>query len=203
MKMQSTGTTYETDTLKLTMVQTEVSGSSANIVEGFSKRFNVLLDRAGIPQQSRVSHGAKRLGVVHNTFKSWCVADRLPGSHSSLIQVVEELLKDTPGRQNPKAVVAWLLAGDAVPNPFGDDTDALAFVELYLQIADIARREKIPFETFPREVRNRILKHVLRHLRAEGSAKKSDGLQLDDATVRMVITILDTASVPKEAGRGR
>jgi len=202
--MKSACTAYVTDKLKFPMVQTDVSGSSANVVDGFSRRFNALLDRAGIPQQNRVSHGARRLGVVHNTFKSWCVADRLPGSHSSLIQVVEELLKDTPGRHNPKAVVAWLLAGDAVPNPFGDDTDALAFVELYLQIAEIARREKIPFEKFPREVRNRILKHLVRHLRAEGSANKvGDGWQLDDATVRMVVTILDAASVPREPVRGR
>jgi hypothetical protein len=186
------------------MVQSDVSGSSANVVEGFSARFNLLLDRAGIPQQNRVSHGARFLNVVHNTFKSWCVQDRIPGSHSSLREIVEKLLESAPGRHNPKAVVAWLLAGDAVPNPFGDDTDALAFVELYLQIADIARREKIAFEKFPREVRNRMLKHVLKHLRAGSSANKpNDVLQLDDAAVRMVIGMLDTASVPREPVRGR
>jgi len=186
------------------MVQSDVSGSSANVVEGFSARFNVLLDRAGIPQQNRVSHGARFLSVVHNTFKSWCLQDKIPGSHSSLLEIVEKLLESAPGRHNPKAVVAWLLAGDAVPNPFGDDTDALAFVELYLQIADIARRERIAFEKFPREVRNRMLKHVLKHLRAGNSPNKAnDVLQLDDAAVRMVIGMLDTASVPREPVRGR
>jgi hypothetical protein len=186
------------------MVQSDLSASSANTVEGFSKRFNALLDRAGIPEQNRVSHGARRLGVVHNTFKSWCSQDKIPGSHSSLVEIVEELLKETPGRHNPKSVVAWLLAGDAVPNPFGDDTDALAFVELYLQIADIARREKIAFEKLPREVRNRILKHVLKHLRAGNSVNKTNEvLQLDEAAVSMVIGMLDTASMPREPVRGR
>ena len=186
------------------MVQSDVSGSAANVVEGFSQRFNLLLDRAGIPQQNRVSHGARRLGVVHNTFKSWCLQDRIPGSHASLLDIVGKLLEETPGRYNPKAVVAWLLAGDAVPNPFGDDTDALAFVELYLQIAEIARRERIAFDKLPREVRNRILKHVLKHLRASSNANKAnDALQLDDAAVSLVIGMLDTASVPREQVRGR
>jgi hypothetical protein len=186
------------------MVQSDVSGSPANVVEGFSARFNLLLDRAGVPRQNRVSYGAKRFRVVINTFKAWCQADRIPGSHSALVEIVEALLKDMPGRQNPKAVVAWLLAGDAVPNPFADDTDALAFVELYLQIADIARRERIDFDRLPREVRNRMLKHVLRHLRAGRGPDVAEGsLQLDEASVSMVIGMLDTASVPREPVRNR
>src|SRR5262249_54296806 len=36
---------YEAEKLKFPMVKTDVSGSSANIVEGFSERFNVVLDR--------------------------------------------------------------------------------------------------------------------------------------------------------------
>ena len=186
------------------MVQPDVSGSLGNVVEGFSERFNLLMDRAQIPKQNRVSRGAERFGVVHNTFKSWCHGNRIPGTHSALVEVVEALLKDIPGRQNPKAVVAWLLAGDAVPNPFADDTDALAFVDLYLQIAEIARRERIDFDKLPREVRNRVLKHVLRHLRGGPRANKADeALQLDEGTVSMVIAMLDTASVPQTSFRGR
>lgn len=186
------------------MVQSEVSGSLGNVVEGFSERFNVLLDRARLPRQNRVSHGAKRFDVAHNTFKSWCVADKIPGTHSALVEIVGALLKDIPGRQNPKAVTAWLLAGDAVPNPFADDTDALAFVELYLQIADIARRVRIDFDKLPREVRNRILRHVLRHLRSGPRTSRADeALQLDEGAVSMVIGMLDTAAVPRESIRGR
>ncbi len=186
------------------MVQSDVSGSLANVVDGFSERFNLLMDRARVPRQNRVSYGARRFKVVINTFKAWCHADKIPGSHSALVEVVEALLKDIPGRQNPKAVVAWLLAGDAVPNPFADDTDALATVELYLQIADIARRERIDFDKLPREVRNRMLKHVLRHLRAvRGATMPDGGLLLDEAAVSMVVGMLDTASVSREPVRGR
>lgn len=187
------------------MVQLDGSASSvANVVEGFSERFNSLLDRAQVPRGNRVSYGAKRFDVVHNTFKSWCQADKIPGSHSALIHVVEELLKEIPGRHNARSVVAWLLAGDAVPNPFADDTDALAFVELYLQIADIARRERVDFDKLPREVRNRMLKHVLRHLRSGRHGRElGKGLQLDEAAESMVIGMLDTATLPQKPAGSR
>lgn len=188
------------------MVESELKASAANVVEGFSERFNLLMDRARVPRQNRVSAGAKRFGVVHNTFKSWCSADKIPGTHTVLLEIVDALLKDIPGRHNTRAVVAWLLAGDAVPHPFADDTDALAFVELYLQIGDIARRKGIAFDKLPREVRNLVLKHVLKHVRAgRPNAKRAEErLQLDDAAVSMVIGMLETASVPRAGvARGR
>lgn len=174
------------------MVESDVKAATGNVVHGFSKRFNLLLDRAGFPKQNRTSLGAKRFDVVHNTFKAWCVADRIPGTHALLVAVVEELLKEVSGRKNPRAVVAWLLAGDAVPNPFGDDTDALAFVELYLQILQIAKREGVDFDKLPREVRNLILRRV-RSTLPPNAADTDEGLRLDDAKIAMVIGMLETA----------
>jgi hypothetical protein len=186
------------------MVPSDPSVSVGNLVEGFSGRFNLLMDRAGAPKKARVSYGAKRFGVAINTFKSWCVSDRIPGTHADLVGIVEELLKDIPGRSNSRAVVAWLLAGDAVPNPFADETDALAFVELYLQIAEIARRERVEFGKLPRELQNRVLKHVLRYLRTTRDQNMADaGIQLDSSAVSMVIGMLDAASVSRERPRGR
>lgn len=177
------------------MADSEVrTPAAANVVEGFSQRFNVLMDLAGVPSQNRVTVGARRFRVVHNTFKAWCMADRIPGTHAALLELVEELLKDVPGRHNPKAVVAWLLAGDAVPNPFGDDTDALALVELYLQISKVAQQKGIDLNGLPRETRNLILKHVSKHL--AGNLRRTgteEGLHLDDAARSMVIAMLETA----------
>ena len=187
------------------MVPSDQSASVGNLVEGFSARFNILMDRAAAPKKARVSYGAKRFGVAINTFKSWCVADRIPGTHSDLVAMVDELIGDIPGRPNSRAVVAWLLAGDAVPNPFADETDALAFVELYLQIVDIARRERIDFGKLPRELQNRVLKHVLRYLRTTSRDQNmaDAGIQLDSSAVSMVIGMLDAASVSRERPRGR
>lgn len=168
------------------------AAATGNVVEGFSKRFNILLDRAGFPRQTRMTAGAKRFDVVPNTFKSWITADRIPGTHALLLEIVETLLKEIGGRHNAKAVVAWLLAGDAVPNPLGDETDALAVVELYLQITKISKRAGVDFELLPRKVQNLILTRVRAAL--PSSAKSgADGLQLDNATRSMLIGMLETA----------
>lgn len=168
------------------------STSSGNVVQGFSERFNLLMDRAGFPKANRTSLGARRFNVVHNTFKAWCVSNKIPGTHSLLIEIVEALLLDVAGRHNPKAVVAWLLAGDAVPNPFGDDSDALTFVDLYLQISQVAKREGIDFDKLPREVRNLILKHVRATL-PSNARNTGEGVKLDKAALSMVMGMLETA----------
>lgn len=176
------------------MVESGSKQTSApgNVVEGFSKRFNILLDRSGFPKQNRMSAGAKRFQVVPNTFKSWITADRIPGTHALLLEIVEALLKEIGGRLNAKAVVAWLLAGDAVPNPLGDETDALAVVEIYLQITKIAKREGVDFELLPRKVQNLILTRVRAAL-PTNSKSNAEGLQLDNTSRSMLVGMLETA----------
>jgi hypothetical protein len=183
------------------MTESETKPSAAgNVVEGFSKRFNFLLDRARVPKQSRIAVGARRFDVVPNTFKSWCVADKIPGTHSDLLRIVEELLKDVPGRHNTRAVVAWLLAGDAVPNPFGDDTDALLLVELYLKVSDIAKREGVEFGRLPRTVQNLILKRV-RAMLPSNATSSDDGIRLDDSAISVVVGMLETARTMEPMNR--
>jgi len=174
------------------MIELRAKSSTGNVVQGFSKRFNLLMDRSGFPKQSRTSAGARRFNVVHNTFKAWCVADRIPGTHAVLIEIVASLLQDISGRHNAKAVAAWLLAGDAVPNPFGDDTDALAFVDLYLQISQIAKREGINFDKLSREARNLILTRV-RAMLPPNASSADDGLRLDKAALSKVVGMLEMA----------
>lgn len=170
----------------------ESSTSSGNVVQGFSERFNLLMDRAGFPKANRTSEGARRFKVVHNTFKAWCASDKIPGTHGLLIEIVEALLVEVAGRHNPKAVVAWLLAGDSVPNPFGDDSDALAFVDLYLQISQVAKREGIDFDKLPREVRNLILKRV-RSMLPTNKGTATEDVKLDKTALSMVMGMLETA----------
>jgi hypothetical protein len=184
------------------MGESETKASAlGNVVEGFSQRFNFLLDRARVPKQNRITVGAKRFDVVPNTFKAWCTADKIPGAHGDLVRIVDELLRDMPGRYNPRAVVAWLLAGDAVPNPFGDDTDALLLVELYLKLSDIAKHEGMDFDKLPRNVRNLILRRVRAMLPANANGS-DEGIQLDDTAVSVVIGMLETARTMEPTDRG-
>lgn len=174
------------------MSEVDLKTSTANVVEGFSTRFNYLMTRAGIPEKNRVNTGSSRFDVVPNTFRSWCLFDKIPGKHSTLLEIVEDLLKDIGGRHNTRAVVAWLLAGDAVPNPFESSethVDALLLVNLYVQIADFARREGIDFEKLPRDVQNLVLSKA----RASLSASDSHEPKLEGNTLAMVRGMLEMA----------
>lgn len=162
--------------------------SALNVVAGFSQRFTALLDRAGFPEHNRFSAGAERFDVVPSTFRNWCVEDRPPGKHSVLLSVVATLLKDIPGQFDPNAIAAWLLAGDAVPNPFNDD-DSLMLVELYVQIEKLAKREKIDMARFPRKLRQQLLKRIYAKLPAN-AVDAEKGLQLDGAMRSMVVRLL-------------
>ena len=126
-------------------------------VKGFSKRFLSLLDRSGVPQKNRVAHCAKRFGVVHNTFKGWCTADKTPKSYMALLAIVSELLKSTAGNYRDHAVTAWLLAGEDVPNPFEDGANTLKMLEIFLQVVDLSRTKGIEFESLDRQARELIL----------------------------------------------
>jgi hypothetical protein len=154
-----------------------------NVVDGFSSRFNVLLDRAGFPKSNRPSAVAKRFQVVLNTAKHWCLSDRIPQTHADLTRIVEHLLRDIPTRVDARAVIAWLLAGDAVPHPFGDD-DTLGVVELYLEVAEFARRQGVEFSELPRDVRQVILRTVRARL---GPSNTGDSQPRLDPTTREVL----------------
>lgn len=164
---------------------------NANVVEGYSNRFNLLMDRAGVPKQNRLTIGSKRFGVVVNTFKSWCNSDRPPGTYADQLSVVENLLKDIPGTYNAKAVNAWLIAGEAVPNPLEEDAGALTLVELGLRIAQLAQAKKLDFQSLPRDVRFLIIRRARDRL--SESAPTEDTHTLDRATEAMVVGMLETA----------
>ena len=178
------------------MAAIDTRPSNANVVGGFSERFNYLLDRARFPKKNRMTLGAERFDVVPNTFGSWMKDDKIPGKHSTLLEITQSLLREIPGsRYNAKAVVAWLLAGDAVPNPFdGDSTDTLTLVDLYLQISEIAKHDGIDFSRLPRGVQNVILKRV----RAALPQKVEDGIKLDRNTVALITAMLETAKTMKD-----
>jgi hypothetical protein len=99
------------------------------------------------------------------------------------------LLRDIPTRVDSRAVIAWLVAGDAVPHPFGDD-DTLGVVELYLEIAEFARRQNVEFSELPRDVRQVILRTVRARL---GVSNTSDSQpRLDAITCEVLAGMLET-----------
>ncbi len=173
--------------------------ADANKVKGFSERFNVLLDRSDAPKKNRVSYGAKRFDVAHNTFKGWCVEDTIPRRHAFLVTVVADLLQDITGSFNVHSVVAWLLAGDAVPNPFEAEGDALELVEIFLEVSAIARKNGIEFDRLPREARQLILNKARTLITDDpDSSTESDGrLRLDESAIHIIESLLAMAKTLK------
>jgi len=116
------------------------------------------------------------------------------------LTLVERLLKEIPARHlNPKAVVAWLLAGDAVPNPLPVKSDSLASARLYLQIVEIARWRGTDFNALPREVRDQIIRHLWRHLCKDANNNNAgEELELDPAAMELVAGMLDAAMVARD-----
>jgi hypothetical protein len=162
-----------------------------NIVEGFSERFNFILDRARWPKQNRMTIGAKRFAVAPNTFKHWMVSNRIPCPHASLVEVAEQISADIPGKYDARAVVGWLLGGDAVPNPFREDnTDNLKTVSAYLEIKEIANNEGINYDALPYDARLRILNKAL-ELCGSGVARIEG--HFDNTTIAVLIGMLQMA----------
>lgn len=170
---------------------TKPVAATGNVVEGFSQRFNYLLDRAKWSPKSRIAAGARRFDIAANTFKFWLMHDRIPGTHGALLEITEALLREIPGHYNPKSVVAWLLAGDAVPNPFESESkDTLKLLDLYMRIAEVAKRAGLDFNALPREARNTIVTRI-QSLIPEPS--DSDAVEFDKSTLTVLIGMLETA----------
>lgn len=165
-------------------------------VEGFSTRFVSLLDRGGIPKKNRIAHGAKRFGVVHNTFKMWCTADRVPKTYMALLGIVKDILKDMPGAYSDHAVTAWLLAGDDVPNPFEDGANTLKMLEIFLQVVELSKKKGIEFEKLDRKARELILEKTRNAVASsDGTMEQESGeYTLSESTAAMVNSLLDMAN---------
>lgn len=87
-------------------------------VPGYSSRFGQLLDLAGIPPKRRYTWGSTRFNKSFNTFKGWCTRNVPPRTYAEHILVIQAILERIPGSYDDRAVLAWLLVGDAVKHPF-------------------------------------------------------------------------------------
>ncbi len=92
----------------------------AKKIEGFSKRFNQLLDAINFPSYGRYTEGAKVIGKTLNVFKEYCTGDTGPRTKEALVDTVKALLRYRGALATVPAesIAAWLYFGDdIVPNP--------------------------------------------------------------------------------------
>ena len=168
----------------------------SNAVEGFSSRFNELLDHSGVPKKNRVSYGAKRFDVAHNTFKGWCTGDKTPKTYKVLLAIVSDLLEGVSGIHNDHAVTAWLLAGDAVQSPFTENVKTLELIEIFLEVVALAKKKSIEFDSLTREARELILERARDAVASDVDAviEREGHIKFSKSTTVMVGSLLDMAN---------
>ncbi|MEM8500683.1 MAG: hypothetical protein AAF542_21900 [Pseudomonadota bacterium] len=149
---------------------------------------------SGMPERKRVAQGARRFNVAHNTFRSWCVDNKLPGRHSLLLDIVEDLLITIPGVDNTKSVVAWLICGDSVPDPFHGGA-ILESIEVFFQVTDRARNKGVAFDELPRDAKEIILRKTQDFISTNPDAvvETDNGIALNSAAILLVDSLLDMA----------
>lgn len=132
-------------------------------IEGFSRRFNELLDMAKSPTRGRITWGAEKFGVRPNTFSNWLQKDEPPRLYNTLIEVSRILLEDIPGDYDAKAVAAWLQNGASVPNPFEEyDIDFVAKGDIYLLLMEMANQRDLNLDAdSAREITFKVYNYVM------------------------------------------
>lgn len=122
---------------------------NVKIVDGFSERFNELLDMAQFPRKARYSRGAEAFGVSVNAFSDWCQKDEPPGHINVLVEVVKILLENIPGDYDPKAVAGWLQAGNVKGiNPFKEyDIEYAVVGDIYLMLTNLADEKNLDLDS--------------------------------------------------------
>jgi len=84
------------------------TSAPADTVEGFSERFNQLLDLAGFQQTGRITHVAKFFNVSVSGARRWCKLNKPPRIRD-LTTVVETLVAQTEHEIDTVALCNWLL----------------------------------------------------------------------------------------------
>ena len=105
------------------------SSKEYDTVEGFSKRFNRLLDLAGFESTGRITKLANFCAVSVSGARRWCKLDRPPRIRD-LNKLVESLVALTPHALDVHEISQWLLYGNGNP------------LEPYLQRRDQAEARK-------------------------------------------------------------
>jgi len=155
--------------------------------QGFSDRFNQLLDMADFPKQNegRYTEGAKRFGhKSHLTFRSWCTENKKPRTYEILLEVVISLLSDIQADYDPHSIIAWLYGGDAVKNPFNNtDTDFSLKLDIFLLVTELSDKEKteltkLELQNITKKIYGFLVKQRRKGLKIEPVESNRDAINL-------------------------
>lgn len=144
--------------------QAEKAEDPRDTVQGFSDRFNTLLDLAGVVQgHGRFSAVGELLGASISTARAWCTMDRAPRTKEMLNTVVQILMPKLDAKAElitSNEVKAWLIYG--VGDPFQETDVAIdAFTSVMMLLHDISKSKNIVFESLPLPFRSKLVKKAV------------------------------------------
>lgn len=133
------------------------------LAAGFSRRFNILLDHAGVPATGRDQYLGTRYERSKAGGRKWLKEDVVP---RNIRDIVADLIQDIEGSLRVGPVMQWLLYDKDEFNPFQqnkrDEINHLLLSAIYTTVHKTARVLEIPIETIPQAKINQIYDTVLR-----------------------------------------
>ena len=155
--------------------------SADRTVEGFSKRFNYILDRAGFPPigAGRAKALADRFGSSKSGAQNWIGKD-LPPKRDTLRVIVSELLAEIQGNYNVNKAVAWMEHGAAVDNPFACsassslinipmDSKHVLLSRVYISVHKIAKEKGIDIYSMEDDVIDHVYTSIIQQTLQSGN----------------------------------
>jgi hypothetical protein len=160
--------------------------SAGKTSQGFSKRFNILLNHAGFRplRKGRESDLAARFGASQAGTRKWLYEDVVP---RNIRDIVESLLTDIDTRTSVGATLKWLWFGHEHINPFALGTTEInpATMTRVLRVFhNIARRHKVDIDNFSDRKIDLICEAILRNLADEGT--------IDEDFVLLLLRLADS-----------
>lgn len=140
----------------------------SGLYDGFSHRFNYLLDSAGYPSmnQGRLTEFAEDMEMSVSGARKWIVEDN-PPKKSKLVEVCEKVISENfSSSLNARRVAAWLEYGDdIVENPFSSGRsiikDHLIMGKIYVSIHNMAEELEIDISQINPSLRDSVYCKVM------------------------------------------
>lgn len=191
--------------------KTHEEAEAATVVDGFSSRYNELLDLAGFPEVGRLTKVARYFGVSVSGVRRWCKLDKPPRIRA-LVTNVESVISLSSTKLDSQTIVNWLLYGEDTPIPSGEVStgaakqrstrsaqsaqvnalnDHMVMSQIYMTLNAEAKKLKIDLygkQTLPNDVLDSIIHRLAEYV--EKNEIAPDSIQLCSDFQRLASSLL-------------
>ncbi len=141
--------------------------------QGFSERFNYLLDQAKFPElkNGRTTSLGEFVNVSHTSVRNWVAEDK-PPKPETLELVVAKVLTRIKKKIDVRRMTIWLINGDEyADNPFEKSKPRYSHAKMYktfMTVHEIAGQKEVDIFDLPAEAINEIHDKILKDMEDNG-----------------------------------